>query len=502
MKSVLAGVTAGVLLAGAAHGYGPQVNRLLVTHALEQAVVASTGGGGRVLPATVDTPVSEESRDAFLRWLYDGVVELSDLRLRTEFYARYPAPDDFLERGFREFLMTDPETRLLGVDRAPGGRGDSIPPTFLELVGRGSVYPALDRRNSDRVFRGTDGRPIPGPGGDTVPFDPAVLNTGPLAGPGSETHARLALIPGSKSGDLDVLDDRPWAFARPFAFGDSVHTFAARNVQLYTDLAVLAATSALAGSDALAAVFAGNALHYLAHAGNPMNTLQVGSAAIHRPPARQLWLRRLRTLFGLLGDGRSLDRSALDRAAVYRRAGEAVVGVGLSRPERSEEAAALRQLRRGDLRFQSALEARAGQGEWGRRLALELARAGSRDAAASFDALAEAGAERLREATPGQLASLSDEQIVRRYLPGFAGRESSRARSRFWRVHAAALGRLHAGFEVWWSRFNRVAGAAAGDGSTVRGEALSRLVSRQLAYLAEADARRARYLVEERREGP
>ena len=484
-------------------GFGGAVTDRTVTRALADRQLR----GVQLSEIRVEMPSSTE-RAAFRRWLYDEVGTIPDHRLRAEFYARYPRPGDFAA-GFRTFLMADGERSLLGIDRYEvrpeerrrAGRLALPAPdatvSALAMIRSGAAFPHLDTRNRDRLFRAPDGELVDGPDGQPLPFDPATLNTGARTGPTSDAHARLTFPSGPRSQDPRVLDQRPWTFVSAFAFGDTVRTFVAENVALYTDLAILAARAPDRSGDGLTLHFGGMALHYLASAANPMNALQVGTAAIHEPSRLERWRRRARTLFGILGRNDELGREALDRAEVYRLAAGALVREAASRPLAEMPAALRAGFVEGDADFRGQLSrgARgAGPADWPAAMVTTLAAAAPADGAEAFDIVRAVADRDLRTALPEELEQLSDALLLERFLPDRAASRHARSMARFWEIQGAAIGRMHAAYQVWWEH--------AGDAIEAEGEeagvepVLSRLVNRQLMYLAEADARRARFAVE------
>jgi hypothetical protein len=484
-------------------GFGGTVTDRTVTRSLADQEL----NGVQLSEARVEIPSSAE-RATFRRWLYDEVGTIPDHRLRAEFYARYPRPGDFAG-GFRAFVMADGERSLLGIDRFevdPGERraGRLALPALdasasaLAMLRSGAAFPHLDTRNRDRLFRAPDGELVAGPDGQPLPFDPATLNTGARTGPTSDAHARLALPPGPKSRDPRVLDQRPWTFAAPFAFGDTVRTFVAENVALYTDLALLAALAPDRSGDGLALSFGGMALHYLASAANPMNALQVGSASIHEPSTLERWRRRARTLFGLLRREAPLGQEALDRAEAYRMAAGALVREAASRPLAEMPEPLRAGFTEGDAAFRAQLTRQvraAGPADWPTALVTALASAAPAEGAEAFDIVLAVADRELRGTLPEELEELSDQLLLERFLPDRGASRNARSMARFWEIQGAAIGRLHAANQVWWAQTQNALEATAEAEAPVV-PVLSRLVNRQLIYLAEADARRARFAVE------
>jgi len=274
------------------------------------------------VPAVRTTMVKEGVNDAdmarFRQWFYGRAIAATNKPVHDAFVKRYPTAASFDAKAFKAFLMMNPEAQVMGVDsfaavyrartRAAAAQ-DPTPPyqpgtkvtigTALEM---GSVYPDLDRRNQDRIFRSPDGRVVLTAHGDTVPMDPMTLNWGNLTGLSSQAHAHIGLNHEHHSSDPGVLSMTPWNFATPIGFPtDSVESYAEQNAQLYTDLSYLAELSGGPGSDMLGDLFAGNAMHYIADVGNPIHTLQAGIEQFYSDATMEYWKSRLIHVFGIFG---------------------------------------------------------------------------------------------------------------------------------------------------------------------------------------------------------
>jgi hypothetical protein len=220
------------------------------------------------------------------------------------FAARYPTIHDFTAWDFKQFVMLDPAARVHGFDVTAGDDAG----TLGNLLERASRWPDDDERNQHRylrdphtheIVRAADGSPIP--------YDPATLDFGSLTGTTSQGHAHYGLVDGPLSDDPEVLKKEPWRFAVP----PTAHAYGAEFVQLYTDLAVLAAQSKLPSAVWLQAAFAGAAFHHLQDVCNQIHTVQVGIYEFFEAAYLQSKLRDLRTLGGVFGERRSLKQVGL-----------------------------------------------------------------------------------------------------------------------------------------------------------------------------------------------
>ena len=250
----------------------------------------------RALPdATPVTPPTAADLDAFRELFWRRASA------HAGFLRRYPTLHAFTAWEFKEFLMLDPAARVHGFDPTP----DDAAMTRGELLERASRWPDDDRRNQNRfvrdpatheIVRGRDGSPLP--------YDPGTLDFGSLTGTTSQGHAHYGLVDGSLSDDPEVLKKEPWRFAVP----PSAHAYGPEFVQLYTDLAVLAAGSGLKSGPWLQAAFAGAAFHHVEDVCNQIHTVQVGIYEFFRSAFVQSKLRDLRTLGGLFGERRTLEQ--------------------------------------------------------------------------------------------------------------------------------------------------------------------------------------------------
>jgi hypothetical protein len=253
----------------------------------------------RALPN--DTPVAaptQEDLDAFRAqfWIRASA--------QGAFAARYPTIHDFSAWDFKQFLMLDPAARVHGFELLP----DDDAGTLARLLERASRWPDDDERNRHRYLRDPRTREIVrAADGSPMPYDPATLDFGSLTGTTSQAHAHYGLVEGPLSDDPGVLKKEPWRFAVP----PTAHAYGAEFVQLYTDLAALAAQSKLPSAVWLQAAFAGAAFHHLQDVCNQIHTVQVGIYQFFETAYLQSKLRDLKTLGGIFGERRTLKQVGL-----------------------------------------------------------------------------------------------------------------------------------------------------------------------------------------------
>lgn len=242
-------------------------------------------------------PPSQADLDAF-RALFYRTAAAAD----AQFAQRYPV---FGAWELKELFMLDPAARVHGFDLTPD---EARPLSRSELLQRASRWPDDDERNRHRYLRDARTHEVVRAGdGSPMPYDPATLDFGSLTGTTSQGHAHYGLIDGPLSDDPEVLKKDPARFAVP----KTAHAYGAEFVQLYTDLALLAAQSGLPSAEWLSATFAGAAFHHLEDLANQIHTVQVGIYPFFQSAFLQSKLRDLKTLGGLFGARRSLEQVGL-----------------------------------------------------------------------------------------------------------------------------------------------------------------------------------------------
>jgi hypothetical protein len=167
----------------------------------------------------------------------------------------------------------------------------------------------LDHRNRGRWLV-HNGEFAKAPNGERIPYDPVILNMGRVEGLSGQAHAHYGLNRDPKSDDPAVLKERPADFAVAVGFPEGpVLTFAPERAQAYGDLALIALSL---HEPALAAVFVGNAYHYLGDVGNQIHTIQVGIYDFFVDATLQSWKMKFLRLGGLLGDVPAFKSIGLD----------------------------------------------------------------------------------------------------------------------------------------------------------------------------------------------
>jgi len=501
-------------------GYGTALHDLFPRAALvglEQAT-------GPVSLADTLPGISDADLPAFRRWLYDRAAALPDTALGRRFRARYPSEAAFDARAFREFLMMDGADRVLGVDSfaavyghmRPADRAmDPHPPyvagrriPLLTVLQMGSIYPDLDRRNQNRLARSTDGRVMLTPAGDTVPFDPMTLNLGNLTGLSSQAHAHYGLSRAPKSSDPATLKTRPWDFAVATGFPGPVETYAPDNAQLYTDLALLATLAGRPSWRTLGALWAGNAFHYIADCGNAVHTVQVGVYDIFVDATMQSWIRRITSLFGLLGRAPSRNAIGIDILTSLHTGSERIFQMELLdavRAARSGDTAdlpagmdrVLAALHSGDDSLRRVLSdtldklgAATRVPDFGRAIASVVVDANVRDGADVYRITRGIVDPRLRK---GRVA-LDFDTIPDAAAWRWIAVDRRTGLAAFNAVHARGVARTIEALRTWWKSYRRAATTPPSGQPAIVEAVTSRLVRERLAYLDAAEARRRIWL--------
>lgn len=446
-------VASGWLLCSPALGFGIIVHQESVKRAFEAAYLNENLG-----------PIDSSAPRDLRNHLYVIATRTSS---REEFQRRYPSLRAFNSAEFKVFLMLNPTFALRGFDLEVKG-GETSRGALMEL---GAIDPDLDRRNEDRVI-------------DGCPFDPMTLAMGGLTGTSSRGHAHYGLFPGPKSDDPEVLKKEPHRFASP----PDVETYCAEFVQIYTDLALIARSLPGRAGRALAAYFAGNALHHLGDLANQIHTVQVGLYDFVFDAKIESLKENIFTLWGLTGKREGLKKIALGILSNHHYLSEAVFArefkKALERDPDSKATGALAALSVDDPEFRKELEkavASSGGQAFGRVLAETLIRASVVE-----------GSEIYRLTRTFAVRSLSRRGVhfspegdplpfLRKDDP-----EAREAMEKFFELQTKAMARLGTVMRVWRERFE-AAPASAGDG------AIARLVPERLAYLEAAAKRRASF---------
>ena len=521
----VAALAALILVPSVVVGYGIVVHNLIPTRALAD----QKSLGNTPVKSTTLSGVGTADVERFRRWFYDNAKTLTDTAARNAFGRRYPTMAAFDARAFKEFLMLNGAASVFGIDSFPAvyrarhagdARSDPYPqyaegnPLPLpQALAMGSVWPDLDHRNQDRLFRGPDGKPQLTTKGDTIPFDPMTLNMGRLTGPSSQAHAHYGLNHLPKSSDPATIRSSPWNYVVARGFPGEVETYAEQNAEIYTDLALLTLLEGGGGMATLSSVYAGNAFHYIADVADAVHTLQGGTpgSANDVTLARIIW--QIKAGFGLWGKVPSADELSLDITSNLHSLSDRVFQVELSEalsmaaqnnvdaiPASMRDAATA--LTRGDtvmaVNYRSLVN-NAMRGskypEFGRALA-----------AGVVDDSYEAGAEILRltrimastavrRASEGVIDfdTIPDAKVWT-YVANRADATMQAALRKFNDLQIKSLQRANEAVTAWWYAYGLTAQPPANKKVEARNTILGRLVRQQLAYLTAAESRRTRWI--------
>jgi hypothetical protein len=509
----------------AALGYGVWVHFIVPSEVLRdfKAAVPVPAIRTTMIPGASDADLTR-----FRSWFYDRAAAVSDTSVRRAFLKRYPTAASFDPKAFKEFLMLNSDAKVLGVDsfasvyRTRSPADVAMDPTTPYVPGQrvtletalrmGSVYPDLDRRNQDRLYRTAEGRVELTARGDTVPFDPMVLNWGNLTGLSSQAHAHIGLNHQRHSNDPGVLTMTPWNFVLDFGFPGEVESYAESNAQLYTDLSYLAKLGGGSGSEMISALYGGAAIHYISDVGNSIHTLQAGIKDFYSDATWQYWLGRLKTVFGLLGSTPSRNSIGIDILTNHHTLSENLFQTELRDAIRLDSAGrkdsispamkgVLEKLRTGDPGFRRALSS----------VLLSNARKywyppyGTLIAASVIDSSFEDGATLYRLTRDLAVPSLRKAGVRVDFdtIPATRVWEFIRDRSdpairatldTFNIYQGRGLGRVNVALTAWWDAYLGTGRTSAANKPKLIDGIVRRVVVNQLTYLANADARREEYI--------
>ncbi|MFI5101101.1 MAG: hypothetical protein ACHQE5_11420, partial [Actinomycetes bacterium] len=467
---------------------------------------------------------------AFRLWFYNRAVAIKDSGVHNAFLKRYPNAAAFDAKAFKAFQMMNPEAQVLGVDpfaavyRARGRNDIALDPTTPYQPGQkvsiatalemGSVYPDIDRRNQDRIFRTPDGRVVLTARGDTVPMDPMTLNWGRLTGLSSQAHAHIGLNHEHHSSDPGVLSMTPWNFVIAIGFPtDSVESYAEANAQLYTDLSYIAKLSGGPGTDLLSVFYAGNAMHYIADVGNAIHTLQAGVERFYTDATMQYWMSRLKTVFGLFGATPSRNSIGLDILTNHHTLSEKLFQVELQQAwrldslgKRDSISASMRTvldaMRNGDPLFKRVLESAVlsnAHKYWyppfGSLIASTVIDSSFQDGATIYRLTREIAVPRLHKLGVAINFDTVADARVWDYVRDRSDPQVKATLDTFNIYQGIAMARVHDALTSWWDRYlitDRT--TATKDRPALIDGLMKRVLRDQLNYLNAADARRQEYI--------
>lgn len=478
MRRLPAFALCAALLAPAA---APAYNELV-----HQTLTARAWSGREAWLAEQLQPPGPDDLDAWRASVWRALAECPDGALRSEFLKQFPDLASFDAWGFKQLAMLNPAAKVHGFD-----------PTLDELTARprgvllqvASRWPDDDKRNQQRLLR--DGRRelVRGPEGQLLPFDPATLDLGSLAGTSSQAHAHYALTDEPLSDDPRVLREDPARFAVP----PTTRAFGGEFAQLYADLALLARVSDLPARAWLEATFAGASFHHVQDVANQIHTLQVGPFDFFRATFAQSLLRDAATLGGLLGERLPLAKAGLRIISNHhllledlyaKRLGEAARG--LAAPP--AVAQALAGLGQDDAAF--AAEGRAAIAARPDRFAAGLVRAlvkrGGAEAPEIYRLAWGLTVPTLRDARGHEYDGDKGDDPDTFVDP--SGAEGQARLARFYDLEGRGLARATTALRLWQEAYE--AEARLPD---ARARASTRVLAALVAYHREAAARRAAY---------
>lgn len=242
--------------------------------------------------AVLEAP-DEQNLASFRLALWHRLASVADAKVREGFLRLAPTPESFTATRMKELLQLDPFATVHGVDAI-----EVEPLTELDVLARASRWPDDDRRNQNRFARDEDGSVRVGADGRPLPADPAVLHMGGVEGTPSQAHAHYELLPPElRTDDVAMLKENPARFSMPA----EARTFGADFAALYSDLALLAATSSTSDHRWISLAFFGAAMHHVQDVCNQIHTLQVGGYDFFVTAQFEVWKEELLTLGGLLG---------------------------------------------------------------------------------------------------------------------------------------------------------------------------------------------------------
>jgi hypothetical protein len=465
----------------------------------------------------------------FRAWFYGQAAAIPDSALRVAFLKRYPTVAAFDARAFKVFLMSNPAASVLGVDsfaavyrgRAPAdAQADPTPPyapgsrvTIGDALEMGSVYPDIDRRNQDRLYRDAAGRVVLTARGDTVPMDPMTLNWGNLTGLSSQAAEHIGLNHQPHSSSPGTLTMAPWDFVVALGFPtDSVESYAEQNAQMYTDLSYIAMLSGQPGTQMLSYLYGGNALHYIADVGNQIHTTQAGIERFYSDATWDFWLGRLKTGFGLWGSTPPRNQIGLAILTNYHTLSEKLFQAELERAWRLDSLgqkdsisgsmqAALASLRTGDPTFKRVLDGVIlgnARKMWyppiGSLIAATVIDSSFQESAQVYRLIYGLGVARLHKAGVAVDFDTVPAARVWDYVRDTANPVVRAQLDTFNLVEGLGLARVHDATMWWWDRYLYYQHTESRYRSKLISGLVARLVRDQIVYLNAADARRDEYV--------
>ena len=441
-------------------------------HALITRRTFAHGSGGSAML----TPPTGADLAALRVLFWKTAAELPETTLRAKFLAQFPTADSLDAWSFKEFLMLDPAARVHGFDLTPD---DSQPLSRLDLLTLASRSPDDDKRNQNRFARDAQRQIVFAPDGTELPDDPATLDLGGLKGGTSQGHAHYGLVEGPLSDDPEVLKRDPAHFAIP----KTAHAYGAEFAQLYTDLALLSATSEIPSRAWLATAFEGAAFHHLEDVANQIHTVQVGIFDFFEAAFIQSKLRDLKTLGGLLGQRRTLKQIGIRLIANHHLLSEDLFAKRIAEGSPAVKTA-LDALGQTD----SSYAAQVKPGPFGRALAQAMIEVSSREAPRIYRLAFAFSAKTLRDGMGHEYDGAKGDDPDLYLEPG---EKSAAAQQEFFALEANGLRRATTALRLWEKDF---ASELQRNHADVQRDAVQRSLALLLPYHDAQAARRAAYL--------
>jgi hypothetical protein len=411
-----------------------------------------------------------------------------DEQVRTRFVRRYPDEASFDRWALKEFLALNPEAKVFGIDQIP-----ALPaaPTVRDVAGAGARQPDDDKRNQARFAHDDDRVVRRDPWGQPLPADPAQLNMGGLIGTSSQAHAHYGLPKLEFSDSPDVLKKDP----RRFAYPPTARAFAADFTQLYTDLAICAATMGREGGPALGWLYLSNGHHYLQDVANQIHTLQAIYGFFYDAKIesykQELFsmggLFRSRPDFVTIGIGIIKNHHLLAEDLFAKRVAERRAGKGGS----AGVGAALDAIGAGDGALEQALDARKPSIDdpFGRVVTEEVIEASSREGGEVYELIRGLTRKKLSRAGGSYDSSLDPDAFLRK-------NPDQKKLDRFYHLQAVGFGRAGSALRRHVNLYLAAVETARASDEARQARFLAsahRLVATQVAYLDDRDARLAAY---------
>ena len=417
-------------------------------------------------------PPGEADLAALRALFWETAARLPEGTLRAKFLARFPTEGSLDAWSFKEFLLLNPAARVHGFDLTPDTNG---PLSRLELLVQASRWPDDDKRNQDRFARDAGRQILRAPDGTELPDDPATLDLGGLKGGTSQGHAHYGLVEGPLSDDPEVLKQDPAHFAVP----KTAHAYGAEFAQLYTDLALLSATSGLPSRDWLSTTFEGAAFHHLEDLANQIHTVQVGIYDFFEAAFIQSKLRDAKTLGGLLGERRTLKQIGIRLIANHHLLSEDLFAKRIAEgsPEVKPALAALQEA-------DPSYAAQVKPGPFGRGLAQALIELSSKEAPQVYRLAFAFSAKTLRDGMGHEYDGAKGDDPDRYLEPG---EKSAAAQREFHSLEANGLRRAATALKFWQRDFAAELGR---DPKAVQRDAVLRTLELLIPYHEAQAARR------------